>query len=171
MSTEYEQHPSQTEQGYGYDGEQQEPPSNKSSSGLIRAGIFGVILFLAVIGMASVVNNWFRGAPNDVDEKLAVIEAETQIQDGVSPYKKLEQSWIDMRALLETETQNKRVLAKTAVDLGRQIETAKQYVVKAENAVAVADTAVDNAQKALAEIVDKISDLDDDTPQEAFEDA
>ncbi len=171
MSTEYEQQPSQTEQGYGYDGEQQEESSNKSSSGLIRAGIFGVILFLAVVGMASVVNNWFRGSPNEVDEKLAVIDAETQSKDGVSPYKKLEKSWIDTRALLATEMQNKRVLAATAVDLDKQISAAKENVVKAENAVTIAETAVTTAQNALEIVADKISDLEDETPQEAFEDA
>jgi len=75
VSTEHEQQPHQTEQGLGYDGDYVEDPSPKSSSGLIRAGIFGVVLFLAVIGMASVINNWFRGGSSEVEEKLAVIEA------------------------------------------------------------------------------------------------
>lgn len=171
MSNEYEQQPSQTEQGLGYDGDPQEEPSKKSSSGLIRAGIFGVILFLAVVGMSSVVNNWFRGGLTDVDEKLAVIDAKTEVNDGISPYKKLQKSWIDTRALLEIEVQNKRVLAASVVDLDKQIEVAKQNVVKAENAVTVAENSVTNAQNQLAVIVDKISDLEDATPQEAFEDA
>lgn len=171
MSNEYEQHPSQTEQGYGYDGEHHEEPSNRPSSGLIRAGIFGVVLFLAVIGMASVVNTWFRSAPSDVDEKLAEIESETQSEDGISPYRKLEKSWIDTRALLATELRNKRALTTNAVDLGAEIEGAKLNVIKAENAVTVAQDAVETAQNELSAIVEKIEDLEDQTPQEAFEDA
>jgi chemotaxis protein MotB len=171
VSNEYEQHPSQTDQGLGHEGEHDEEPSIKPSSGLIRAGIFGVILFLAVIGMASVLNNWFRGSISDVEEKLAVIEAKTAIEDSSSPYKKLEQSWLQTRALLETELQNKRVLTASVGDYGAQIEAAKQNSVKAENAMTVAQTTVERYQTELSTISEKISDLEDQTPQEAFEEA
>jgi chemotaxis protein MotB len=171
VSNEYEQHPSQTDHGLDFESEHDEETSIKPSSGLIRAGIFGVILFLAVIGMASVVNNWFRGPTSDVEEKLAVIEAETATNDGVSPYKKLEQSWLQTRALLETELQNKRILTANVGEFGTQIETAKQNSVKAENAVTVAQKTVEQYQTELSTISEKISDLEDQTPQEAFEEA
>ena len=64
----------------------------------IRAAIFGVILFLAIIGMVSVVNNWFSDS-SDADEKLAAIAADSDAIEGISPYKKLEKSWVDTRAL------------------------------------------------------------------------
>ena len=170
MSNEYEQQHSQTEEGFDYDADQGEEHSEKPSSGLIRAGIFGVIVFLAIVGMASVINNWFRGS-SDVDEKLAVIEAESSATDGVSPYKKLEKSWVDTRALLEAEFQNKRSLVASVVDTENQIEAAKQEVVKSENALTVANGAVETAKQDLAKIAKQISELEDNTPQEAFEDA
>ncbi|WGI21941.1 hypothetical protein [Amylibacter sp. IMCC11727] len=170
MSNEYEQQHGQIEEGFDYDADQNEEHSDKPSSGLIRAGIFGVIVFLAIVGMASVINNWFRGS-SDADEKLAVIEAESKASDGVSPYKKLEKSWVDTRALLEAEFQNKRTLVASVVDTEKQIEAAKQKVVKSENALTVANEAVETAKQELAEVAKQISELEDNTPQEAFEDA
>ncbi len=171
MSTEHEQQPHQTEQGLGYDGDYVEDPSPKSSSGLIRAGIFGVVLFLAVIGMASVINNWFRGGSSEVEEKLAVIEATSADETGVSPYKKLEKSWVDTRALLESEQVNKRNLVAKVSSTETQITAAKQTVVRSENAVTLALESVEKAQAELEVIAEKISDLEDQTPQDAFESA
>lgn len=170
MSNEYEQQPDQVDQGFSYDGEHHEEPSNGSSSGLIRAAIFGVILFLAIIGMASVVNNWF-GDSSDADDKLAAIAVNTDSIDDVSPYKKLEKSWVDTRAFLESERQNKRVLEASVTDYETQITAANQEVVKAENAATVATQLVQEAQDELNIISEKISDLEDQTPQEEFENA
>lgn len=170
MSTEYEQHPHQSDQGFRVDDDENGKVAGKGSSGLIRAGLFGVILFLAVIGMASVINNWFRGAPDTVEE-LAVVESPAGDQPDMSPYKKLEKSWLDTRALLEIELTNKRKLLSDITNFEKQIEETKQETVRAENAVSVAREAVEKARSDLNVIAEKISDLEDQTPQDAFEQA
>jgi len=170
LSNEYDQQIEQDEQGFGFEGAHIAQPLHQRSSGLIRAGLVGVVLFLAVIGMLSVVNNWFRGS-SDVEEKLAEITVETAPTDGVSPYKQLEKSWLDTRALLEIELQNKEKLQVDVSNLEAEIVLKEQNAAKAEDAVSEAKAAVKTVQKNLKTIAGKIRDLDRNTPQESFEDA
>lgn len=170
MSNGYEQQPDYDGQGYTSDPDTGDQAGKKNSSGLIRAGIFGIILFLAIIGFSSVINKWFF--QTDGAEALPqTVASKTPQASGESPFNTLKQTWVNTRKTLENEFEAKRnlltVVSKTEADIAAE----KQDVVRFENAVALAEAAVSTARKDLSDIEAKISDLEENTPEDAFEDA
>lgn len=170
MSNEYEQQPDYDGQGYTSDPDAGDQAGKKNSSGLIRAGIFGIILFLAIVGFSSVINTWFFRTDGAQSPPQTVASKTPQVA-GESPYKKLERTWVDARKTLEQEFKTKRnlltVVSKTETDIAAET----QGVVRFENAVTLAQAAVSTAQKDLSDIDAKILDLEKNTPEDAFEDA
>lgn len=170
MSNEYEQQPDLGGRGRATDSDVDDLSKNRHSSGLIRAGIFGIILFLAIVGFSSVVNKWvFR--PDGAQVSLQKNVAKEPEIPGESRYKRLEQAWVNTRKTLEQEFNTKRdlltVVSKTETDIAAE----KLGVVRIENTVTLAQAGVSTAQKELSEIESRIADLEQNTPEDAFEDA
>lgn len=170
MSNKYEQPLDYDGQGHQSDPDAGDPAGKKVSSGLIRAGIFGIILFLAIVGFSSVVNKWFF-LTDGAQPLPQTVMANSPRLAGEASYKKLELSWADTRKTLEQEFKSKRNLLTVVSKTETDITTEKQGVVRFENAVSLAQAAVSTAQKNLADIEAKVAELEKNTPEDAFEQA
>lgn len=170
MSNKYEQPLDYDGQGHQSDPDAGEPAGKKVSSGLIRAGIFGIILFLAIVGFSSVINKWLF-LTDGAQPLPQTVMANSPRLAGESSYKKLELSWADTRKTLEQEFKTKRNLLTVVSKTETDITTEKQGVVRFENAVSLAQAAVSTAQKDLADIKAKVAELEQNTPEDAFEQA
>ncbi|MDR6263428.1 OmpA family protein [Roseobacter sp. N2S] len=170
MSNKYEQPLDYDGQGHKSDPDAGDPAGKRVSSGLIRAGIFGIILFLAIVGFSSVINKWLFLTDGAQPLPQTVMENSPRLA-GESSYKKLELSWADTRKTLEQEFKTKRNLLTVVSKTETDITTEKQGVVRFENAVSLAEAAVSTAQKDLADIKAKVAELEQNTPEDAFEQA
>jgi chemotaxis protein MotB len=139
-------------------------------SGLIRAGIFGIALFLAILWFASAINNWLL-SPEDtaVVDRLEGVEREGDPETPLD--KKLENLWFETRAMLETELENKRRLIAVTTSTEAAIAASAAKVVQAENSVTLTLGILEQARADLETSKAKLVDLERNTPETALETA
>lgn len=139
----------------------------KGSSGLIRAGIVGVVLFLAVVGGVSTVNSWFGAAPKTEPVPAPAPGPVAAAAPAESDYQRLRRAWISARTMLDTEQSSKRALLEQAAAGERAIARQEKLVTEAETGLTAARRAVTETREAVAAKAAAIADLEATTPRRA----
>ena len=135
------------------------PETTRSSvsSGLIRAGIGGAVVLLAVIGLIGLIGGFSQKASTSAPKKIAV--ASPQKPSESTGYQQLVAEWHKTKSQLNNALAARREqAAMNAIDL-RRIETQKDKVKKAQAAVDKASDAVAAALKVASAARDNLDDL------------
>ncbi len=137
--------------------EPQETTRSRVSSGLIRAGIGGAVVLLAVIGLIGLIGGFSPGKSTNTPKKTAA--APRKAPNKINGYQQLVAEWHKAKAQLKNALAARREqTAMNATDL-RRIETQKNKVTKAQAAVDKASDAVAEALRVSSAARDNLDDL------------
>ncbi|MEM7440674.1 MAG: OmpA family protein [Pseudomonadota bacterium] len=147
----------------------EEEPLDLRSSGLIRAGLAGASLFVAVIVVANLLGSVFQNPPSDIPRDIEFTSA--PVDQGESEYVRLRQDWLSARALLESEEVTKASRLSVVSKSQKEIELQQKAVDQANTTLTAARRAAAEAQEDVALKAERLSDLASSNTQRALDTA
>ncbi|MEM9851090.1 MAG: OmpA family protein [Pseudomonadota bacterium] len=149
-----------------------EAAASGPSSGLIRAGLVGAVLFLGVFATVTLTKSWLaRPAAPGVENARLTIAQEPEALPPVDRYQALRDTWVTQREMLDTENAN-RAQAQAAVDEAtKAILRHEKELAASETALVAARQAVSEAREAHAAGGEALAALQSDSPARAVETA
>lgn len=146
-----------------------EDPAAYSSTGLIRAGLAGAALFVAVVVTANLLGSTFQTPPSDIPRNIEFTSAPAD--QGESDYVRLRRDWLSARALLESEALNKATREANVSRVALEVESQEKSVAQAQTALTAARRAATEAQETVAARAEVMSELASATTDRALETA